>query len=126
MEVKPKACSRTSRGSTTSPKSPSDPASPSRATPNSSSPAKAWKASKPTASSQIPLTPRSRSRRSLSLLHCQSEDVHLEWPLRMHAKRKSGAEQQQANRAGKWQGPASGLVDQIAEHEGRNDAGDAE
>ncbi len=44
------------------------PASPSRATPNSSLPAKPWKASKPTASSQIPLTPGSRSPRSLSLL----------------------------------------------------------
>src|SRR6266852_7532439 len=50
----------------------------------------------------------------------------LEWPIRMHAKRKSGAEQQQTNRAGKWPGPASGPIDQIAEHEGRNNAGNAE
>src|SRR5713226_5637641 len=71
----PKACSRTSRGSTTSPKSRSDPASPSRAKPNSSLPAKPWKASKPNASSQIPLTPGSRSPRNLSLLPHQSEDV---------------------------------------------------
>jgi len=42
----------------------------------------------------------------------------LERPVRMHAKRKSGAEQQQTNRAGKWPGPASGPIDQIAEHEG--------
>jgi hypothetical protein len=41
-----------------------------------------------------------------------------ERPVRMHVKRKSGAEQQQTNRAGKWPGPASGPVDQIAEHEG--------
>src|ERR1700726_3902907 len=37
--------------------------------------AKPWKASKPTASSQIPLTPGSRSSRSLSLLPRQSENV---------------------------------------------------
>jgi organic hydroperoxide reductase OsmC/OhrA len=74
-ESEAEACSRTSRGSTTSPKSRSDPASPSRARPNSSLPAKAWKASKPTASSQIRLTPGSRSRRSLSLLPHQSENV---------------------------------------------------
>src|SRR5713101_5806061 len=69
------ACSRTSRGSITSPKPRSDPASPSREKPNSSLPAKPWKASKPTASSQIPLTPGSRSPRSLSLLPHQSENV---------------------------------------------------
>src|SRR5260370_23696333 len=75
MKAKPKACSRTSRGSITSPKPRSDPASPSREKPNSSLPAKPWKASKPTASSQIPLTPGSRSPRSLSLLPHQSENV---------------------------------------------------
>src|SRR5229473_4978657 len=75
MKAKPKACSRTSRGSTTSPKSKSDPASPSRARSNSSPPAKPWEASKPTASSQIPLTPGSCSPRSLSLLRHQSENV---------------------------------------------------
>ena len=36
---------------------------------------KPWKASKPTASSQIPLTPGSRSPRSLSLLPQKSENV---------------------------------------------------
>ena len=40
------------------------------------------------------------------------------WPFRMHPERKSGTQQQQANRAGKGQGPASGTVDQIAEHDG--------
>src|ERR1700716_1414069 len=75
MKAKPRASSRTSRGSTTSPKPRSDPASPSREKPNSSLPAKPWKASKPTASSQIPLTPGSRSPRNLSLLPHQSENV---------------------------------------------------
>src|ERR1700730_8263431 len=75
MKAKPKPCSRTSRGSTTSPKSRSDPASPSRAKPNSSLPAKPWNTSKPPASSQIPLTPGSRSTRSLTLLPHQSENV---------------------------------------------------
>src|SRR3979411_551219 len=51
----------TGTGGTTPPKSGCDRASPSRAKPNSSLPAKPWKASKPTASSQIPLTPGSRS-----------------------------------------------------------------
>jgi len=55
MKAKPKVCSRTLRGSITSPKLRSYPASSSRATPNSSLPAKPWKASKHTASSQIPL-----------------------------------------------------------------------
>ena len=51
------------------------PASLSRARPNSSLPAKAWKASKPIASSQTRLTPGSRSHQSLSLLFRQSENV---------------------------------------------------
>src|SRR6266853_3925865 len=75
MKAKPKACSRTSRGSTASPKSRFDPASLSRARPNASLPAKAWKASKPIASSQTRLTPGSRSHRSLSLLFHQSENL---------------------------------------------------
>src|SRR5258708_8503582 len=75
MKATPKLCSRTLRGSLTSSKLRSEPASPSRATPNSSLPAKPWKASKPTASSQIPLTLGSRSPQSLSLLPHQSEHV---------------------------------------------------
>src|SRR5438874_2536424 len=75
MKAKPKALSRTSRENTRSPKSRSDPASPSRAKPSSGLLAKPWKASKPTASSQIPSRPGSRSLPSSSLLACQSESV---------------------------------------------------
>src|ERR1700738_988958 len=63
---------------------------------------------------------RKRGSRRLTVVR------RLKWPVRMHAKCKSGPQQQQPNRAGEWQGPASGPVDQITKHQGGEDAGQTE